>query len=594
MNARTQPVQIPPDRTKAARVKHAHLSTPTPAELARILEEHREWLAAEEGDGEYRGARAVLEGRALRNAVLAGVDLRHAVFTGSDLTGADLSGAELEYADFTDAVLQDTRLHEADLVNATLTNAKSLSSKSLAGAILTNVKLPEEVAKFDALDRTWEIAGRASNTFIGVLAACAYSWLAIATTTDPRLLTNSATSPLPIVGTEIPIVGFFWAAPAILLGAHLYVHIYLQRLWQGYARLPAVFPDGMALDQKAYPWLLSSLVQFNVRRLRGKQRLSTCFDHILCVVLAWWVVPFTLVMFWLRYLPRHDWPGTIWHVVLITLAAAASFVTYRLAQRTLREIAHPAPDTYVGEERSVLGHVWSKVRRYRPSRTQVGVAVALAILSVAAIEGVPKRRGGGFPEVIVPAVFRGLGYRTVADFLNAEVSVKPAGWTGTAAEIAEVKGAQLARADLRYADARKAFLVNANLRSVDLTGADLKKADLDGSDMDESSLARADLTKASLRNVNLEEADLSGASLGLANLTGAILTRADVTDTNFDSAVLDQVRFDETDLTGAVNLTREQLMQACADAPPKLPAALADLVLAPCPPEQGAKHLFDN
>ena len=73
--------------------------------------------------------------------------------------------------------------------------------------------------------------------------------------------------------------------------------------------------------------------------------------------------------FWLRYLPRHDWPGTIWHVVLITLAAAASFVTYRLAQRTLREIAHPAPDTYVGEERSVLGHVWSKVRRYRPSRT---------------------------------------------------------------------------------------------------------------------------------------------------------------------------------------------------------------------------------
>src|SRR3546814_1927526 len=110
--------------------------------------------------------------------------------------------------------------------------------------------------------------------------------------------------------------------------------------------------DGMALDQKAYPWLLSSLVQFNLRRLRGRQRLSTCFDHMLCVILAWWVVPFTLAVFWLRYLPRHDWVGTIWHIVIIALSVAASHLTYYLAARTLREIAHPRPDTYVGDDRS--------------------------------------------------------------------------------------------------------------------------------------------------------------------------------------------------------------------------------------------------
>jgi uncharacterized protein YjbI with pentapeptide repeats len=552
-------------------------------ELARVVAAHGKWLADDE-----LGARAVLAGRDLRGVDLAGADLRRADFRAADLTGADLSGATLRHADFTDAILQDVRLHESDLADADLAEAKCLSAKSLAGAILTNADLPDEVGKFDALDRTWEIASRASNTFIGVLAACVYCWLAIGTTTDVRLITNSASSPLPVLGTEIPIVGFFWAAPLILLGAHLYIHLYLQRLWQGYARLPAVFSDGMALDQKAYPWLLSSLVQFNLRRLRGRQRLSTCFDHMLCVILAWWVVPFTLALFWLRYLPRHDWVGTVWHILLITAAAAASHLTYRLAVRTLREAAHPAPDTYVGEDRSAWRHGWRAFKRYRPNAATLGVTAALVLVSIGAINGAPGRLGGEIPDRLIPDLFRVLGFRAMADFRDVAVSEKPVPWTGR--EVEEVAGAVLPDADLRFADGRKAFLVNANLRSANLEGADLKKANLEGADLDESHLAGADLVKANVRNVNLEEADVQGVDFTLADLTGSILTRANVKGADFAGAKLDQVRFDGTDLMAARNLTREQLTKACADTPPLLPAALADLKLAPCPPEQGVKH----
>jgi uncharacterized protein YjbI with pentapeptide repeats len=565
-------------------------------ELAQILDAHAKWLAA--GAGRTKpgagdpGARAVLAGHALRGIDLGGADLRGADFSHADLTGADLSGAELADAEFSGAVLQDARFHEADLTNASLEGTKSLSAKSLAGSILTNAELPDDVAKFDGLDRTWEIAGRASNTFIAVLAACVFCWLTIGTTTDVRLITNSATSPLPIIGTEIPIVGFYWAAPLILLGAHFYIHLYLQRLWQGYARLPAVFPDGMSLDQKAFPWLLSSLVQFNVRRLRGRQRLSTCFDHMLCVILAWWVVPFTLALFWLRYLPRHDWVGTVWHILLIAAAAAASHLTYRLAARTLRDIAHPRPDTYVGDDRSVWGHGWRAMKRYRPNLATLGVAAGLAVVSVGAINGAPGRLGGHIPNSLVPDIFRALGFRATADFRDLDVSVKPEGWTGR--EVEQVQGAMLHGADLRFADGRKAFLVNANLRSANLEGADLKKANFEGSDMDESLLAGADLTKANLRNVNLEEADLEGVELELADLTGSILTRANVREADFAGARLELVRFDGTDLSTSKNLTRDQLAEACADTPPVLPAALAGLALPPCPPGQGAKHRFDR
>ncbi len=554
------------------------------AELAQVLESHQRWLAGDEQNGK----RATFQGRALRGANLAGVDLRYADFRETDLSGTDLSGAELMYTDFTGAVLQDVRLHESDLINATLCDAESLSAKSLAGSLLTNAELPDAVAKFDALGRTWEIASRSSNTFIAVLGACVYCWLTIATTNDVRMITNSASSPLPVFGTEIPIVGFYWAGPIILLGAHLYVHIYLQRLWQGYARLPAVFPDGMALDQKAFPWLLSSLVQFNVRRLRGHQRLSTCFDHILSVILAWWVVPFTLTLFWLRYLPRHDWVGTAWHILLIGIAAASSQVTYRLASRTLREIAHPRPDTYVSDQRSVWSHGWRALRRYRPSLSMMCVIGALLLVSLGAINGAPGKRGGGWPERIVPDLLHVLGFHAVADFRDADVSTRPLGWSGH--DIAQIAGAALQEANLRYADMRKAFLVGANLRSADLQGADIRKSNLEGADMDEANLRGADIAKANLANVNLEEADLENADLYLVNLAGSILTRANVRNANFDGATLEVTRLDETDLRAARNLTRAQLARACADLPPQMPPEFADLRLAPCPPEQGLIH----
>ncbi len=94
-----------------------------------------------------------------------------------------------------------------------------------------------------------------------MLLGCAYAWLTIATTTDARLLTNSASSPLPIIGTDIPIAWFYWAAPVLLLGLYSYFHLYLQRLWEGLSELPAVFPDGKALHKNAYPWLLNGLVR---------------------------------------------------------------------------------------------------------------------------------------------------------------------------------------------------------------------------------------------------------------------------------------------------------------------------------------------
>jgi len=48
----------------------------------------------------------------------------------------------------------------------------------------------------------------------------------------------------------------------------------------------------------------------------GDDRVRT----VLSTVLAYWIVPATLFFFWLRYLPRQDFRGTLLHVFLMTLS----------------------------------------------------------------------------------------------------------------------------------------------------------------------------------------------------------------------------------------------------------------------------------
>jgi hypothetical protein len=79
--------------------------------------------------------------------------------------------------------------------------------------------------------RSAQVTKTAAAVFLSLIAGCVYSWLTIAATTDPSLLTNSTSSSLPIIQTAIPIADFYWAAPLILVAVYLYFHVYLHRIW---------------------------------------------------------------------------------------------------------------------------------------------------------------------------------------------------------------------------------------------------------------------------------------------------------------------------------------------------------------------------
>ncbi len=462
-------------------------------ELAQILASHKRWL---ESDGR-EGERAELSNAWLPEVSLVGADLRRALLSNANLLNADLTGADLR---------------GADLRGATLAPVKGLQVQQLAGADLTDASLEPEVAKFEGLAHVAEISKHARGVFLGVVGGCVYAWLALATTSDLALVVNAVSTPLPIIQTEVPIAGFFLAAPVLLLGLYVYLHMYLQRLWRGLAKLPAIFPDAFSLDEKAYPWLLNSLVRLYVFRLTENRPPLSWLQVGISVVFAWVLVPLTVFLFWLRYLPKHDWLGSFGLSLLVILAFWTGCSMYRITKTTLLgEQAQGRPLTRLPEFAVALVVV-----------VMTFTASSLAITAQRPIEA--------------------FGFRLYADLQGADL--KETVLSGINLTAANLRGARLERADLSATSFH-----GADLRNTDLRAANLSSTGIEGADF-----RRADLWSADLRGSDLRGSDFRGANLQFTRFNGADLSGSD--------------------LTGTKRLLQRQLEEACGNSATRLPDEL--------------------
>ncbi len=467
----------------------------------------------------------------LRGAQLPGADLSTVNLSKANLAQANLQGALLLEANLQEARLPWTILSDANLQHADLTHATGLLAKQLAGANVSGARLPEEIRAFPELAIVEQLSQGLQSLFFVLLSACGYSILTIATTTHARLLTNATSSPLPIIGTVIPIASFYMAAPLLLLGLYLYLHLYyLRPLWEMLTDLPSCFPDGHPLEKKASLWLLNGLdrSQF-VRATEERSRLASMRSQA-PGLFTWGIAPVTLFLFWLEYLPRHDPWGTLLHTLLVVISVGEFILLYELAVTPLR-----------GRKERLL-FPWQKALG-----SAVLIIGILALLSVAAIYGVPSH----FLKETDNHLYFPLA---IAHLEEENISTKPQSWAvqydkeeDMAKAIEAVQGAQLEARNLRGANARRAFLAKANLRRADLRDADLFMVQLQGANMSEAQLQNANLAWAWLQRV-----DLSGAHLEGANLQGAFLYQnVKLMDAHLEGANLQGAHLKGANLRGA-------------------------------------------
>ena len=560
----------------------------------------------------------------LTHANLENADLSHSNIVGALLANSNLQRANLQDAMFDNQNIQNSKMEEmdgeprtkikitslldadltdSDLTNASLSTVTGLRSDKLAGADLTNAKLPEKIGTFEELSHVQETSKNARSVFIGLLAASAYSWLTIWTTTDAQLLPSSSTTALPIIQSKVPIAGFFHVAPIILLAMYIYFHLYLDRLWAGLSSLPAVLQDGRPLHQKVYPWLLNGVVRSHLPRLKDRRTLLSRVEYIITVVLAWWVVPLTLMAFWVRYLPRHEWGGTIIQLVLLVASIGTAIMLHRHTVRTLKRM----PTKYRWKT------PWTDWRTLQFALTLFTGLIFFG-LSWGAVEGVrAKETKPTDLTTWVPKVFALFDFQVFANLRAQKLS--------TIEIDGKITGPRLRRINLQYADAQNVWLENSDLDRAMLRGANLSRSNLQGAnlryaDLREANLSFANLKEANLRRALLQETDLSaavlqGANLADAQIQGASLLGADLRQTiiswaqaqkarlngaqlqgakltgiqlqgaNLHNANLQGAELDEADLTGALAVTQAQLDQACGDKYTLLPAGLT---IKPCPP----------
>jgi uncharacterized protein YjbI with pentapeptide repeats len=311
------------------------------------------------------------------------------------------------------------------------------------------------------------------------------------------------------------------------------------------------------------------------------------------MMLGYWVVPATLVLFWVRYLVRQDFRGTLLQVLLITVSVAAATGLPDIVSRVLRS----------GELRIAKSKNFYRLALLT-TRAALIIGGVLLIISLGVIRGLPadrdiaSDRSSGSVRRWASELFQSVGYRPYADLTEAVMSTPPGAGNWTEAGIADVPGAKLNQMNLRFARAYRSFLMNAKLWRADLEGAYLSEADLRGANMREAmmrsanfnraqanhavlvsanavgaqfvstDLRGADLSYGNFDNADLSNAKLSGSTMYGISMRGARLLRTDLSrtdlrDTKMDSAVLSFANLQDADMSsaklGGANLAGAQM-----------------------------------
>ena len=516
------------------------IERPNARELRDAAEKHAEWL---DSSGEA-GIRADLAGKNLEGADLVGARLADSllhktILKGADLTLTDFRDATLVQANLAGANLLATEFQQANLQAADLRGATGLLSAQLAGSNLFGAMLPEPVSPSAGLKLVRQVAGKAAWLLSLALLLNGLVWLRIFTTQDAQLVKNASALPFAGMQTAVPFIPFYLFGPVVILCLYLWFHLSMQRLWDGIAQLPAIFPDGTKLDA-CLPWFARWTARSHFKWLRVSQSPLAFLESAAAVLMLYWVAPATLLLFWARYMTLEDLRGTTLHVLLVVGGVTAAMNFPRMAGKAFR----PGTRKVVNPE-NPSNVILLRVLRAAP----LGIGAVLFLLSAGTLLGVPHDFRNTMNSRIstasrwAPELLWTAGYNPFAQLTETDVSTKPFAWTGRDAELSQVKGANLNHLRLRYVQAYRAFLAKArlwqaDLRNASLSEADLREANLRQADLRFAMLDGARLARASLPEANLANSDLDRADLGDANLSFAVLSESTLLDAELDGANL--------------------------------------------------------
>jgi Pentapeptide repeats (8 copies) len=481
---------------------------------------------------------------------------------------------------------------------------------------------PEDAKEF--LDEANRASDPAWSSWLAFLLLLTYVVVTLASVSHKALLLNSPVK-LPIINADIPLVGFFQYAPALLLLVYLSLlvqHVVLARKYRKFTDAIASYEMETGTEHPARERVHSYV--FSQIAAGPKPNLITKFMMQLIVYVTFAVLPIiTLLYFQIKFLPYHDVSITYWHRIAVILGFAMLILLTPLMQNT--GPARRRWDIKVGPQ----------AEAWEASGTQVLLVLLLLpivlgfswLMATVPNEWIDRRLGFVAPtsvrvgpeeeaKLLNPLVRRIvydrlpddndkgwwrrwlLSYRVVivedtdlAADGDAKVVLRERNFRFALLNRSDLHRADLAWADLRGAQMWKtlakgklkdAQLQGAFLKEAQLQGAQLNSAQLQGADLSNAQLQGAELSYANLQGADLRGAKLQGADLSYANLEGADLRGAKLQGANLAGAKVQGVDFASAEIW-LVNFPRDLANQSPA------PLGVADLKMSPLSPDAKAQ-----
>jgi hypothetical protein len=370
-----------------------------------------------------------------------------------------------------------------------------------------------------------DAAGRAGALWLSFITLIAYLLIAVGAVTHRDLLLEKALK-LPLLNVDLPLIGFFAAAPFFFILFHFYVFLQLQGIARKLLVYDALLRDQAATDREAnlMRHRLDSFVL--VQLLAGPRERGDKISGYLLNLIGW----ITMVA-----LP-----------VLVLLHIQFSFLPYHLEEVTwLHRVSIMCDLALIGFFWTVLigGHNRiAKRQRWRSVLFAAAAAALVLILSVAVAVFPGEALYDHLSSRLTLFLFEGAlspeNDRIESAFANRLV----------VADQVLIDPEKVDKVDLtvslRGRDLRNAVLNRSDLRKVDLTGAKLAGASLIGTNLQRGRFGCFSTSDAGC-------ADIRGADFAFADLIHADFKRARGVAANFSHAKLGKVDFFGANLRGA-------------------------------------------
>jgi uncharacterized protein YjbI with pentapeptide repeats len=421
-------------------------------------------------------------------------------FSNQNFDGVLLAGANLKNAKFNGAQLDKT---------------KGLIGVQLAGANLAGTHLPQKLAKFESLKLLNERIGKCHQVYLVMCITCTFVLITIFNMPSISMFSPFTIVKVPFLNMELSASVFTKGAPFFLLVIYFYFHLKLSTVWEGIAQLPAKFPDGRALDQHLYPWLLIRRIRRHFGDLDWHQYLSLGIP----LFLSWLYIPFTLGFYWYGIIAVNDVEKSTEYGNFFAISIFISFVFYSL-------------------EKEILTNNYEKIELRFFKLLVLGIALS-QLVCITTKKNIHKN-GQYYEEE-----FENLDLQNhnLDKIELIKVKFNGSDLSRTRFEHATLTDVDFTRAIFKETDFYLATLVRPKFNFSKMDETDLSDTKFDDAQFENSRINGANFSSSNFDVANFSEAKLSNVSFLNSHMKDVKFSDSNLENTNFRESVLDKVYF---------------------------------------------------